>query len=57
MIPASPSPSYFAPGIVITSTLLISSAGINCNAVETSELKNADVFPFIRNLILKILFS
>ena len=50
-IPASPSPSYLAPGVVITSILFISSAGINCRAVEISELKKADVFPLIKNLI------
>ena len=50
-IPPSPSPSYFAPGVVIISTLLISSAGIICRAVAKSPVKNEEAFPFRRNFM------
>ena len=50
-IPASPSPSYFAPGLVIISTFFISSAAIICKAVAISDVKKEEAFPFIKNLI------
>ena len=50
-IPASPSPSYFAPGDVMISTLFISSAGIICRAEAKSPERKDEALPFKRNLI------
>ena len=42
IIPAPPSPSYFAVGLVMTSTLLTCSAGIICKASAADPEKKVD---------------
>ena len=53
MIPAPPSPSYLAVGLVITSTLLTCSAGIICKASAAEPEKNVDSLPLTKNLMFE----
>ena len=53
IIPAPPSPSYFAVGLVMTSTLLTCSAGIICKASAAEPEKKVDSLPLTKNLMLE----
>src|SRR5881398_3290967 len=48
MMPPIPCASYFAPGLVITSMLLIWLAGMDCNTSAILLPKADDGFPLIR---------
>ena len=54
MIPPKPSASYFAPGLVMTSTDFISLAGIDCNTSAIFEPKAILGLPLIKNRMLEV---
>ena len=54
MIPPSPSASYFAPGLVITSMLLIWLAGMDCKTSAMLLPNAVEGLPLIRNRMLEL---